>query len=282
MTRTIIAIALTCALAASATAQNRDDPEAQYIRPFQVFDNLHYVGIQWVSAWILETSDGLILFDSLYGPHVEVLLKNIEDAGFDPKDIKYILVSHAHFDHSGGAEALKKITGARVGMVENDWKAIEADPQPQYTDTKPFARDLVIQDGDTITLGDTTIACYATPGHTTGVLSMAFTVYDNGKPHKAFSFGGVGLNFSGVERTEMYIQSVKRLQAMQGIEVNIPNHAAMGQIFQRNEELKNRKTGEPHPFVDEEGFGDWLDELMVNVEKKLEQEKAARYESDKN
>jgi len=276
MKRFIIAFTLILSLTAAANAQNRDDPEAQYIKPFQVFDNLHYVGIDWVGAWILETSEGLILFDSLYGPFVEVLLKNIQDAGFDPKDIEYILVSHAHFDHSGGAKALKDLTGARVGMVEGDWKAIEAEVQPQFTDTEPFPRDLVIQDGDTITLGDTTIACYATPGHTTGVLSMAFTVYDNGKPHKAFSFGGVGLNFSGVERTEMYIQSVKRLQAMQGIEVNIPNHAAMGRVFERNEQLKAREEGDPHPFVDGEGFTDWLDELMVNVEKKLEQEKAAR------
>ena len=102
---------------------------------------------------------------------------------------------------------------------------------------------------------------------------MEFTVYDNGKPHKAFTFGGVGLNFSGVERTEMYIASVKRLQAMEGIEVSVPNHASMGRVFQRAERLAERKPGEPHPFVAPEDFQQWLDQLLVNVQKKLEEEK---------
>jgi metallo-beta-lactamase class B len=234
------------------------------------------VGIEWVRAWVLETSEGLILFDSLYGPFIEGLLKNIESVGFDPMDIKYILVSHVHSDHVGGAKALQDLTGARIGMVEGDWEMLEADAKAGRLSHDAIPRDLVIQDGDVVTLGDTSITCYATPGHTPGVLSMAFTVYDNGEPHQAFSFGGVGLNFSGVARTEMYIESVKRLQAMQGIEVSIPNHASMGRVFERNEELKNRKPGEAHPFVDPEGFSEWLGELMVNVEKKLEEEKAGR------
>ncbi len=275
MTRIGIAVALSIAWAVPTDAQQlleRDDPVAQYVEPFQVFDNLHYVGIEWVSAWILETSEGLILFDSLSGPFIEGLLKIIESAGFDPMDIKYILVSHAHSDHVGGAKAVQDLTGARIGMVEGDWQMLEADAKAGRLRHDAIPRDLVIQDGDVVQLGDTSITCYATPGHTPGVLSMAFTVYDNGTPHQAFSFGGVGLNFSGVARTEMYIESVKRLQAMQGIEVSIPNHASMGRVFERNENLKSRKPGEAYAFVDPEGFSAWLDDLMVNVEKKLEEE----------
>jgi hypothetical protein len=88
-------------------------------------------------------------------------------------------------------------------------------------------------------------------------------------------FGGVGLNFSGVERTESYINSVKRLQMMRGIEVNIPNHEGSGDVFARNELLKQRKQGEAHPFVDTEGYYNWLEDLLVAAEAKLVEEQAA-------
>jgi metallo-beta-lactamase class B len=75
--------------------------------PFKVFDNVYYVGICWVSAWLLKTSDGLVLIDTLYEPYTDRLLENIKKLGFDPADIKLILVTHGHFDHAGGISASK-------------------------------------------------------------------------------------------------------------------------------------------------------------------------------
>lgn len=283
----MIALLLTLAVPSQSTGQERsrpsspqrggisprNDPAVQNVAPFQIFDNLYYIGMQWVGAYFLTTSDGLIMIDALYGEFVDHALDGIRKMGFDPADIKYVFVTHGHFDHVGGAAAIKKVSGARVGMTDADWKMVEEGRGGGRGSSEPLARDLVIQDGDSITLGDTTFKFYRTPGHTPGVLSMEFTVYDNGKPHKAFTFGGVGLNFSGVERTEMYIASVKRLQAMEGIEVSVPNHASMGGVFQRAERLAERKAGEPHPFVAPEDFQRWLDELLVNVQEKLEEEK---------
>ena len=114
-----------------------------------------------------------------------------------------------------------------------------------------------------------------TPGHTPGVLSSFFTVYDDGYPHTAFLFGGAGQNFSGVERTETYIDSVQRIQRITDIEVNIPNHPGSGDIFERYQRLQERQEGEPHPFVDAPGFYAWLDELLVAAEAKLVEEQAA-------
>ncbi len=74
------------------------------MEPFQIFDNLYYVGIDWVSACVLETTDGLILIDSLYGKWINPMLANIAKLGLDPADIKYVLVTHGHFDHHGGAK----------------------------------------------------------------------------------------------------------------------------------------------------------------------------------
>ncbi len=249
-----------------------DDPELQRVAPFQVFDNLYYVGAKWVAAWVLETDQGLILFDTLYGELTDIVIDGIRELGMDPDDIRYVVVTHAHYDHIGGAKRMQEEFGAVVLMTEEDWQMVEE--EPVYREYPKPMRHLTITDNGTVTLGRTGLRFVKTPGHTTGVASTRFTVYDNGFPFQAFMFGGVGLNFEGVERTEMYIESVKRLQRMGDIEVNIPNHAGSGEVFERYEMLKERKEGDSHPFVDPESYTAWLDQLLIAAEAKLVEEKA--------
>ena len=264
-------------LVPNALSQRIDNPESsrapagEPVEPFKVFDNLYFVGIDWVSAWIIPTRDGLILIDSLYGEYVDPMIANIRKLGFDPKDIKYCFTTHGHFDHVGGVKAIKGLSGARIGMADADWSMFLEGRGGSGYETIP--KDLVVNDGDAITLGDTTLKFYVTPGHTPGVLSIEFTVFDKGAPHKAFMFGGVGLNFSGVDRCEMYIDSVERIMAMKGIEVNVPNHPPMGNVFERAERLSARKPGGPHPFVAPDDFQKWLNDLMKNIQKKLDAER---------
>lgn len=243
--------------------------------PFQVFDNLYYVGIGWVAAWLVETSDGLILIDTLYGEHVDPMFEKIRSLGFDPADIRYVFVTHAHFDHCGGAARAKEITGARVGMTAEDWTmfASDADGSSGLPGFPLMETDLVLADEEQVTLGDTTFTFYKTPGHTLGVLSMSFPVRDGENEHRAFMYAGPGLNFSGVDRCEMYIDSVDRILAMDGVEVNIPNHAPMGDVFGRRDRLEERQPGEPHPFVDPDAFEAWLRGQREKAVKKLEREK---------
>ena len=191
----------------------------------------------------------------------------------DPNDIRYVVVTHAHYDHIGGARRIQEEFGAVVLMTEEDWQMVDEDPI--YREYPTPMRHLLVTDNGTVNLGRTGLRFVKTPGHTPGVASTRFTVYDDGFPVQAFMFGGVGLNFEGVERTETYISSVKRLQSMGDIEVNIPNHAASGDVFERYEMLKDRKEGEPHPFVDPESYTAWLDQLLVMAEAKLVNEKAA-------
>ena len=256
---------------------SRFDPEKEKREPFKIFDNLYYIGIDWVAAYIITTSDGLIMIDALYGEYVDHAMEGIKKLGFDPKDIRYVFTTHGHFDHVGGVKQIHELSGARVGMTEADWEMFESGGGG-YATFDTIERDIVLHDGDSITLGDTTIKFYVTPGHTRGVLSSEFTVRDGANRHKAFMFGGVGLNFTGVERCQMYIESVKRLQAMKGLEVNIPNHASMGKVFERAEQVANRRPGEPHPFVAPEEYTEWLASLLVNVEKKLADEQRAEAE----
>lgn len=251
-----------------------DDPKFQRVEPFQVFDNLYYVGAKWVSAWVLETDQGLILFDSLYGELTDIAIDGIRDLGMDPNDIRYLIVSHAHFDHIGGTRRIQDEFGAVVLMTDEDWQMTD-EPAIYREYPKPI-RHLTATHGGTLNLGREKLTFMKTPGHTTGVLSTSFTVYDNGYPHAAVMFGGAGLNFDGVERTQMYLDSIAFLQSLEGVEVNIPNHQDSGEVFERLEKLALREKDAPHSFVDPEGWTQWLDELLAAAEEKMADEQAKR------
>ena len=250
---------------------SQDDIEGQRVEPFQVFDNLYYVGSRSVSAWLLVSDQGLILFDSLYGDLTELAVEGIRKLGFDPDDVRYLIVSHAHYDHVGGARRFQDEFGAVVMMTEADWN-MTTEP-PIFQDYPIPIRHLSASDGSTLNLGRTRLRFFQTPGITNGVLSTRFTVYDNGYPHDAFLFGGAGLDFSGMEQTELYINSVRRLMQLEGIEVNIPNHPESGDVFERYEILQNRSDGDSHPFVDPESWAAWLDLLLLSAQAKLDNER---------
>ena len=152
-------------------------------------------------------------------------------------------------------------------MAEGSMKA-------DYTSvTTKLKRDWVIHDGDSLVLGNTTVHLFQTPGHTPGTLSMDFHLRDGKFIYKAFMFGGVGLNFDGVARTEMYLKSVDRIMQMKDIQVNISNHPGPGKIFEKAALLTGRKTGDTHPFVAPHEFEEWLVMLRKNALVKLEEEK---------
>ncbi len=275
--RLLAVLCLSLSAISLSTAQelsDNDNPELQRVAPFQVFDNLYYIGARWVASWLLVTDQGLIVFDAMYDGLTDLAIDGIRELGFDPNDIRYLVVTHAHYDHIGGARRFQEEFGAVVMMTEEDWQM--TDEPPVYREYPKPIRHLSVANGSTLNLGRTQLRFMTTPGHTPGVLSTLFTVYDNGYPYTAFMFGGVGLNFSGVERTELYIDTISRLQQLQGIEVNVPNHAQSGgDVFERAEMLADRDPDDPHPFVDPESWTAWLDILMKNAQDKLAEEQAA-------
>jgi glyoxylase-like metal-dependent hydrolase (beta-lactamase superfamily II) len=252
-----------------------EDRRSQYVEPFQIFDNVYYVGIDWVAAYLIETGDGLILIDSLYGSWLPVLLNNIRELGFDPADVKYLINTHGHFDHAGGSALFQKVYGSRVVMTAEDWQVAQAKPELAAFYMPTPRVDMVAEDGDTISLGDNTITLYKTPGHTEGVLSLGYTGKDGDDTHSILTLGGVGLNFSGIERTETYLDSYRRLQSMQdSFSVSLPNHQSMGRVFDRRDLLAQRQAGQAHPFVDKPGLNRDLASFIAAAESKLELEKA--------
>jgi glyoxylase-like metal-dependent hydrolase (beta-lactamase superfamily II) len=99
-----------------------DDVAFQKIAPFKVFDNLYYVGPGYVGVWLIPTTAGIIMIDSAQEPYVDFVMDNVKKVGFDLKDIKYILLSHGHLDHFGGAARIQQASGARVAALDEDWQ----------------------------------------------------------------------------------------------------------------------------------------------------------------
>ena len=273
-------------LSQSYRGSQSNNVEYQKVAPIKIFDNLYYVGPGSVSVWLIPTTDGLILIDSAQEPLVDHVIDSIRKVGFDPKNIKYILLTHGHLDHFGGAGKIQALSGARVATLEEDWKLIEATYQNPGRGNQdrgvPFKRDMVLREGQTLTLGKTSLNVYKLPGHTPGSASFAFTVYDNGRPHKAFVFGGPGQR-NGVDGGTEFLSSIRRLKReFADVEVPIHVHSYLttypypsgGAVFEPAMKLAQRKPGEPHPFVDNAFWRKWLDTAEAGTIKYIEDAKA--------
>jgi len=225
-----------------------------YADAAQVFDNLYFVGGKIHSAWALKTSQGFILIDTIYPYNSEELIVGgMHRLGFDASDIKYVIISHAHGDHIGGAEMLQK-RGHRVVMDPRDWDLVEQFPN-RYVTMAP-RRDLEANDGGQLTLGDTTITMWQTPGHTDGTLSYTFTVFDHGRPVNVVYSGGTGFLFpdttpeQGIRNLQTYIDSQKHIAARavdSNATVVLSNHSVHDNAVNRIKMIPGRGDG-PHPF----------------------------------
>ena len=277
------------------------DTKKQYIEPFQIFDNVYFVGINMVSSYVIKTSDGLILIDSLFYPYVEEIPEKMQALGLDPADIKLVIITHGHFDHAGGARYFQDKYQSQVMMTEAGYAFTQAHTEEMATEvlssekadptTKgkylirgkdPFLfetpkQDLIAADRSSFTLGDTTIDLYLTPGHTPGTLSLGFNAIDGDKSHRAFVVGGIGAPFSGgLDAAKNYIESVEKIrkisQETPRVSVNLANHIKQNQLLERGSQLNDRSKQQPHPFVDADGFLEFLDKLTAIGEFSLKRE----------
>jgi len=249
--------------AAPAAAQPQGPPARSqwHAEPAKVFDNLYFVGMTEYASWAITTSDGIIVTDPLFDYSVEdEVVNGLTKLGFDPKNIKYVLVSHGHIDHVGGARYLQDRFGARVIMAADDWDLVDrtkaAWPKPK--------RDMVATDGQRLTLGDTTLILTITPGHTLGTISTLIPVKDAGKQHTAALWGGTGFNwlrnraaYITPERSdrfwfEKYSTSARRFRdivAKAGADVLLSNHTNTDASKTKLPALLKRSPGDPHPYV---------------------------------
>ena len=238
--------------AAAPQGQRRGAPDSStwHAEPVKVFDNLYFVGMTEYSAWAVVTSQGIIVIDTIYDYSVEdEIVGGLRKLGFDPANIKYAIVSHAHTDHSGGARYLQDKFGTRIVLSAADWDLFESNT-PEAARPK---RDIVATEGYKLTLGDTTLTLHLTPGHTPGTISTIIPVRDQGRPHVVAEWGGTAFNFTpSAAAFQTYIDSAKRFSDIvtrAGVDVIISNHTNYDGSKTKLPALAARKAGDAHPYV---------------------------------
>ena len=230
-----------------------------HAEPVKVFDNLYFVGQTEYSAWAVTTSDGIILIDTIYDYSVEdEVVGGLRKLGLDPAKIKYAIVSHGHGDHSGGAKYLQDHFGTRIILSADDWDLLD-----RSNGTRP-RRDMVATDGQRLTLGDTTVTMYLTPGHTAGTISTLIPVKDRGAAHVVAEWGGTAFNwltnrnsYITPDRPDAFWFDIYRMSALRfrdiaaaaGADALVSNHTDFDGSKTKLPAVKARKSGDPNPYV---------------------------------
>lgn len=162
--------------------------------PTKVFDQLYYLGTNIVASWALVTTGGIIQIDTLDNAEEaqRIIIGGYKKLGLDPAEMKYIVLTHGHDDHFGGAKYLEDTTHAHILMSAPDWEMVTK-TRPRANFGPVPAHDMDIRDGQKLTLGGTTLIFYLTPGHTPGTISFLVPVTDHGQPHLLSFWGGSAL-----------------------------------------------------------------------------------------
>ncbi len=221
------------------------------MEPFKIIGNVYYVGCFSASSHLVDTGEGLILIDTGYADTLFLLVNSIYKLGFKPEDVKYIIHTHWHGDHTEATAGFLSISTAKTFIGVND-----AEKAKKY-----FTTDFVLNDGEKISLGNTEIDIVETPGHTRGTISLFFNTTENGKTYRVGMFGGAGANTLAPDRyefdgcVEAYLNSLERLRK-EKVEVFIGNH-----VWNNDTEKKGQilKQGGKNPFVDSDIWTKFLD-----------------------
>jgi metallo-beta-lactamase class B len=231
--------------------------------PFRVADNLYYVGTAGISAWLITTPKGHIVIDGAMPTSAPLIQSSIRRLGFQPKDVKILLNTHAHFDHTGGLADLKRDTGARLLANPADRKALETGIYPGWEEVRdldfaPVKVDGDLKDGQAVRLGDAVLTPHFTPGHSPGCTTWTFRATDRGRPLDVLLYCSTsvaanrlvsrerGPQYPGI--VEDYRNSFARLKTLKA-DVFLAPH---GEQFGLEAKRAKLKSDGANPFVDPE------------------------------
>ena len=268
--------------AETAPLDPRDAEWNQPLAPFNVIGNIYYVGAANVSSYLITGDDGHFLIDGGFAQSAPQIIANIAAMGFDIRDVKYLLNTHAHNDHAGGLARLQLASGAVMATSAGDRSALEAGrigygPSADWA-FPPVRVDRLIADGEALTLGGVTLTALITPGHTAGCTSWMMDVTGaDGAPHRAFfhcssTTGGQTLappDYPTI--VEDFRATFARIRTIDA-DVLLGNH---GNFFDLPSRRARQIAGDANAFVDANALQRFNTETEANFNEQLARETAA-------
>lgn len=253
------------------------------MEPFQIFGNLYYVGDEWVCVHLIDTGDGLLLIDAGNFGTTGMLVHAIWSLGFNPADVKWIILSHGHMDHIGAAWFFRDMFGTELYLGKPDAQMFREHPEyshiqngTNYMDML-FEPDVEIEDGDVLTFGNVVIQTYLVPGHTAGCVALFFDVTDGKEKKRAGYYGGFGVNTLRKEALiemedyefqtrQVYLNSIEKV-IDQKVEIFLGNHTKNNHTVEKRQRMLN--GSEDNPFLDEGEWKQYLSQMHKTVEEMI-------------
>lgn len=259
------------------------DQEGRYVEPFRMFGNVWYVGDSWVCVHLIDTGDGLLLIDSGNCGATAMLVYAIWKAGFDPAEVRWIIHSHGHVDHIGGARFFRRMFGTKLYLSAEDARMFREHPERSLIQESTgltdelFEPDGEICDGDVLNFGGTTITFRTVPGHTPGCIACFFDVREGERTVRAGYYGGFGFNTltksyltevgdTSFSMRQAYLDSLARVKD-EHVDLFLGNHCANNQLLERRQRQLEHPDC-PNPFIDNGAWKRYLDQKyseMLNM-----------------
>jgi metallo-beta-lactamase class B len=255
--------------------------------PFRLIGNVYWVGTYDLSTYLITTPQGHILINTGLAETVPQIKSNVEKLGFKMADVKILTATHGHYDHVAGLAELKRMTGAKMMMSEQDVELLESGGKADFRfgDTpsarfEPVTVDQKFKDGDTISLGGTVLTAHHHPGHTKGATSFTLNVPENGKTYRVViaNMGSInpGVTVSGMPKypgiAQDYANTFRRQKDM-AIDVWLASHASQ---FGLHDKYKPGDPYNPDRFVDPKGFRTAVEKLEAVYVEQLNRERKSK------
>jgi metallo-beta-lactamase class B len=253
--------------------------------PFKIAGNLYYVGSKDLASYLIVTPEGDILINSNLETSPPQILANIKTLGFQPHDVKVLLISHAHFDHAAGSAGILKATGAKYEVMDADVPVIESGGRPSFSDgglaLYPRTKvDRVLHDGDEVKLGGMVLTAHLTPGHTKGNTTWTMKVVEGGKSYDVVIVGSTSVLDSYRLRSDpryptMAADFEKTFRVLHSLPCDffLGSH---GIFFGLEAKYARMKTGGVNPFIDPNGYRAFVDEKEKVFQAVLAKQSAGR------
>lgn len=291
MQRASTSIAVGFALAASFAAQAQTPPTpapldlsgpanwTEEIAPFAIADGVFWVGSADLSAYLFTSDAGHILIDAPLEQNVDLVLRNVETLGFRPGDIKILLASHGHFDHTGGMAKMIEKTGAELLLSPADADLVGAGGRGDFflgdrAAYRPAKATRTLRDGETVRVGDRALTAHFTPGHTRGCTSWSGSVQVAGRDATFVSIcsltvlpgyvlAGDRPSYPGIARD--FCSSVAQLRTLTP-DIFLASH---GSFIDLGNKAPKLRAGDARAFIDSAGYSAYLDRAQQQIEKTL-------------